>query len=135
MVQIQACDFRQGTEEDQSARLAVCENPILSLQHVGQRYSALAFDMDTMDLFTRPELMDIIIGPAFFYNLSNAPANGRSLITHKKVFTDRVATARLSRSLQRVNLDEATGDAEVSTGSDATSSTPKTISALRQRIA
>ena len=113
----------------------MCEHQILPLQHVGQRCSALAFDMDTMEVLTRDELTGVLVGLAIFYDFSNAPAPGKSMTKHKKMLTDRAATARLSRSLQRVNLDEATGDAEMSTGSDAASSAPRTISALRQRIA
>ena len=90
--------------------------------------------MDTMEVLIRDELMEIVVGLAVFYDFSNAPAPGKAMTRHKKVLTDRAATARLSRSLQRVNLEEATGDAEMS-GSDATSSAPRTISSLRQRIA
>ena len=105
MVQIRACDFRQDPTDDQSARVAVCEKPILSIRHVGQRYSALALDMDSMQVLTREEFTDIITGLAVFYDFSSAPAPGQALTRHKRVFTERVETACLEHKMKKVRLD------------------------------
>ena len=110
MVQIRACVFRQDPDKDQSARVGVCENPILSIRNVGQRFSALALDMDTLPVLSRDEFKDIITGLAVFYHISGSPAPGQARTRHKRVFTERVETARLEHKMNKVRLDA--GEAE-----------------------
>ena len=48
IVTAHACDFRLDPKKDRTSRVAVCEDPILSLRNVGQRFPALALDTDKL---------------------------------------------------------------------------------------
>ena len=81
------------------------EPDVLSIRHVGQRFSASARDMDALPVLTRDEFKDIITGLAVFYDISDSPAPGQALTKHKRVFTERIEIARLEHKMKKVRFD------------------------------
>ena len=79
--------------------------------------------------------MELVVGLAVFFDFSNVHVTGKAMPKHKKKLTDRATTARLSRSVRRMKLEEniqqaEQSDAEMSSGT--ASSAPRTISELRK---
>ena len=104
IVTARACDFRKDPKKDRTARVAVCENPILSLRNVGQEYPVLALDMDTMEVLTRDEFRNILTGLAAFYDLTDAEIDGPAAKRQKVMFGEEMAIARAMLEMQRATL-------------------------------
>ena len=101
-----ACDFRLSEEEDMSARVAVCENPLLSIRHVGQRYSALIFDLDTLRVLDREELVDLVTQLAVFIDFLEATVSGPANNRHYKKLESCVNEARVARRIKKMKIQD-----------------------------
>ena len=106
IVQIHACDFRQDPMKDQSARVGVCKDPILSLRNVGQRFLALALDMDKLPVLTRVEFRNIVTGLAVFYKLDAVETEGPAAKRQKVVFNTEIELVRATHEMQKASLAE-----------------------------
>ena len=106
IVTAQACDFRQDPKKDRTSRVAVCENPILSLRNVGQRFPVLALDMDKLPVLTRDEFRNIITGLAVFYDITDAETTGPAEKRQKKMFSAEIELARATLAMQKASITD-----------------------------
>ena len=72
IVTFEACDFRLDPKKDRSARIAVCHDRRLSLQHAGQDVPALMLDVDECPPLEVGEFIDVLVTLSCFYDTSSA---------------------------------------------------------------
>ena len=72
IVELKACDFRLDPKVDRSARVALCEDPNLSVRHVGQPVLALLLDKTKLRAMDRDEFRCYLVSLGAFYDIENA---------------------------------------------------------------
>ena len=107
IVEVRACDFRKALKKNRAARVAVCDDPALSLRYVGQGCTALVLDKAKIRPMDRDEFRSILTGLGMLYDVADAACDGPFSERQKRMFLEEIKFARATKAMANVDIKDS----------------------------
>ena len=90
---------------DRFARVALCEDPNLSVRHVGQPVLAFLLDKTKLRAMDRDEFRGVLVSLGAFYDIANAPLEpGPAARQQQRKYLQEIELMRTTQAMAAATL-------------------------------